>query len=100
MLYVSLGDGGAADDQGAGHVPGGNGQDPTNILGSILRIDPDGDNSANGVSAEGTAVMPDAGNACGWTDIEDAVTAIQNGNAYVNVHTLAHPAGEIRGQLH
>ncbi len=48
MLYIALGDGGAADDQGVGHVPGGNGQDPSNILGSIVRIDPDGDNSANG----------------------------------------------------
>lgn len=47
-LYVSLGDGGNADDQGAGHVPDGNGQDPGNILGTIIRIDPGGDNSANG----------------------------------------------------
>jgi glucose/arabinose dehydrogenase len=48
MLYISLGDGGAADDQGVGHVPGGNGQDPGNILGTILRIDVDGRDSANG----------------------------------------------------
>ncbi|MDO3721551.1 PQQ-dependent sugar dehydrogenase [Marinobacter sp. chi1] len=48
MLYVSLGDGGAADDQGVGHVPGGNGQDPGNVLGTILRIDPQGSNAANG----------------------------------------------------
>lgn len=48
MLFISLGDGGAADDQGVGHVPGGNGQDPSNILGSILRIDPLGSNSTNG----------------------------------------------------
>lgn len=48
MLYVSLGDGGGADDQGVGHVPGGNGQDPSNVLGTILRIDPQGDDSANG----------------------------------------------------
>jgi glucose/arabinose dehydrogenase len=48
MLFVSLGDGGAADDQGVGHSPQGNGQDPSNILGSILRIDPLGSNSANG----------------------------------------------------
>lgn len=47
-LYISLGDGGAADDQGVGHVEGGNGQDPSNILGTILRIDPNGNNSANG----------------------------------------------------
>ncbi|MGB9956353.1 PQQ-dependent sugar dehydrogenase [Haloferax prahovense] len=47
-LYISLGDGGAADDQGVGHVPGGNGQDPGNVLGTILRIDPRGTDAANG----------------------------------------------------
>jgi hypothetical protein len=48
MLYISLGDGGGADDQGVGHVEGGNGQDPGNVLGSILRIDPQGTDAANG----------------------------------------------------
>jgi glucose/arabinose dehydrogenase len=48
FLYISLGDGGAADDQGVGHSPQGNGQDPSNVLGSILRIDPTGTNSTNG----------------------------------------------------
>ena len=48
FLYISLGDGGAADDQGVGHSPQGNGQDPSNVLGTILRIDPAGSNSANG----------------------------------------------------
>jgi glucose/arabinose dehydrogenase len=50
MLYISIGDGGAADDQGVGHAPGGNGQSlaPGNLLGKILRIDPLGKNSANG----------------------------------------------------
>jgi glucose/arabinose dehydrogenase len=46
-LYITLGDGGAANDVGAGHVDdwydvnaGGNGQDRSaNLLGSILRID-------------------------------------------------------------
>ncbi len=49
-LYVGVGDGGAGGDQGDGHaedwygaVPGGNGQDVTgNLLGSILRLDVDG----------------------------------------------------------
>ncbi len=49
LLYVPVGDGGAANDQGNGHVAdwydavsGGNGQDVTeNLLGSILRIDVD-----------------------------------------------------------
>jgi len=48
MLYISLGDGGEGDDQGVGHSPQGNGQDTSNVLGKILRIDPRGSNSANG----------------------------------------------------
>lgn len=48
FLYVSLGDGGAADDQGVGHATDGNGQTPSNILGTIIRIDVDGSNGANG----------------------------------------------------
>jgi glucose/arabinose dehydrogenase/plastocyanin len=41
-LYMPLGDGGNANDIGLGHtVPQGNGQDLTNILGDIMRIDVD-----------------------------------------------------------
>lgn len=47
-LYISLGDGGGGNDDDAGHGKVGNGQDPTNVLGAILRIDPLGNNSANG----------------------------------------------------
>ncbi len=49
-LYLAVGDGGAADDQGAGHVPGGNAQSLAegNVLGKILRIGVKGDTSANG----------------------------------------------------
>ncbi len=48
MLYIALGDGGGRDDEGVGHGESGNAQDPSNVLGSILRIDPSGSNSANG----------------------------------------------------
>ncbi len=50
MLYISLGDGGNANDVGVGHVPGGNAQSlaPGNVLGKILRINPLARNSANG----------------------------------------------------
>lgn len=40
MLYVALGDGGGANDQGSGHAVGGNGQSLDTLLGKILRIDP------------------------------------------------------------
>ena len=41
-LYISLGDGGKANDVGNGHTPGiGNAQDLTKIYGKILRIDVD-----------------------------------------------------------
>jgi glucose/arabinose dehydrogenase len=58
-LYVTVGDGGGADDVGTGHATdwydanrGGNGQDVTeNLLGSVLRIDVDteGDGRAYGI---------------------------------------------------
>jgi glucose/arabinose dehydrogenase len=58
MLYIALGDGGGADDRDgqpfidgiplSGHGCLGNGADGTTILGSLLRVDPLGSNSANG----------------------------------------------------
>lgn len=38
-LYIATGDGGAANDQGTGHIePGGNAQNNTTFLGKMLRI--------------------------------------------------------------
>jgi hypothetical protein len=37
--------------------------------------------------------------AIGIATMADAIQAIVGGNAYVNIHTSAFPAGEIRGQL-
>ncbi|RIK69915.1 MAG: hypothetical protein DCC67_21015 [Planctomycetota bacterium] len=56
MLYISTGDGGGAGDDDAGHTGGsgntpgalGNGQDRTNLLGKILRIDVNGNNGPGG----------------------------------------------------
>lgn len=48
LLYVVLGDGGQAHDAGDGHSPGGNGQDSSNIWGSLIRIDVDGTSAPNG----------------------------------------------------
>ena len=35
----------------------------------------------------------------GINTMQDAIQAILLGNSYANIHTTAHPAGEIRGQL-
>jgi glucose/arabinose dehydrogenase len=49
-LYIGIGDGGGANDVGKGHTPDiGNGQDSTNLLGKILRID---------VAEPGVAAIP------------------------------------------
>jgi hypothetical protein len=64
----------------------------------------------DGVIASDTRTAPDPGNACGWTTLEDVISAMRSGNAYVNVHTNDgvaptntgpgdFPGGEIRGQI-
>jgi hypothetical protein len=44
---------------------------------------------------------PAAGSTCPHVinNLRDLANAIRQGDAYVNVHTVAHPGGEIRGQL-
>jgi len=53
----------------------------------------------SGNLANGPLPDPDPGNACGWVTLDDAIAAMEAGNAYVNVHTVANPGGEVRGQL-
>jgi hypothetical protein len=48
-----------------------------------------------GVITEANLMGPLAG-----MTLDALLDAIRSGNAYVNVHTLAHPPGEIRGQVH
>lgn len=62
-LYIGSGDGGNGNDVGDGHTPGlGNGQDTSNLLGKILRIDPlapaQTPGSSDPVSANGRYRIP------------------------------------------
>ena len=62
--------------------------------------------SPNGVLATGTITeadvidRPDSA-ACpgGVSGLDDLLEKIRDGDAYVNVHTVVYPAGEIRGQI-
>ena len=51
------------------------------------------------VLAEGAFDVSDVQDAGGIASIDDLLDAMRAGNTYVNVHTAANPAGEIRGQI-
>ena len=62
--------------------------------------------TTNGVLAEGTItasdvlIRPDSQECMGGVaNLEQLIQKLISGDAYVNVHTLAFPAGEIRGQI-
>lgn len=79
-------------------VPGGNGP-------PVLWLYPDAPPPQlipgifNGLLGSGTATSADLTGAAGVATLDDLRTAIEEGRAYVNVHTSAFPGGEIRGQL-
>jgi hypothetical protein len=79
-------------------------------VGVTLFAGTPGGGRVSGVLAEGLVVAPDAGNACGWTSLDQVLAAMNGGNTYVNVHTNDgvappntgpgdFPGGEIRGQI-
>ena len=52
--------------------------------------------SANGIlGSDDLTLLPDSG----INSIDDAIQAMVDGHTYINVHTAAHPDGEIRGQI-
>ena len=82
------------------------------VVAAHIHCGPEGENGPVGVTlfeggpvtpdgtlTEGTVTAPDEENECDWASLDDVVAAIRDGEAYVNVHTEANPAGEIRGQL-
>ncbi len=58
----------------------------------------------NGVLSEGTitsanVITPSEVCPGGIANFHDLIAKMRSGDAYVNVHTVTHPMGEIRGQL-
>ncbi len=54
---------------------------------------------SNGVLAQGTLTAANLTGILAGQPLSALIDAINAGNAYVNVHTVAHPGGEIRGQI-
>lgn len=75
-------------------APGVNGPVVVFLFGPVAGgVDVDGRLSSGSFDA-GDLIGPLAGQ-----PLEDLITAIESGGAYVNVHTVANQGGEIRGQL-
>ena len=56
--------------------------------------------TVNGTLAQGVLTDGDLIGALSGMTISDLAAELASGNAYVNVHTQAHPPGEVRGQIH
>ncbi len=101
----------SADERSLTFEVGAAGLDPSDILQAHLHVAPRGfdgpvvlflaAHAPASLPLRGTLTEADllANADAGIVDFADFVEALRAGDVYVNVHTPAHPGGEIRGQL-
>ncbi|MDA8085065.1 MAG: CHRD domain-containing protein [Nitrospiraceae bacterium] len=65
----------------------------------VLFSGPEKKGAFTGTLAHGRIVSSDLVGPLEGKTVADLMHEIVEGNAYVNVHTVAHPGGEVRGQL-
>lgn len=55
----------------------------------------------NATATDANVIPPPAGSTCPHVinNLRDLAVAMRQGDTYVNVHTIARPGGEVRGQL-
>jgi hypothetical protein len=53
----------------------------------------------NGILSKGNSTASDLKGPLAGKELSNLVNLIKSGNAYVNVHTIQNPKGEIRGQI-
>ena len=87
----------ATDIQGvtAGHIHSGKQGENGPIVVTLLKNDP----PINEVSETGLITADKLEGPMAGKQLSDLVTAMSNGETYVNIHTEANPNGEIRGQI-
>jgi len=56
--------------------------------------------AVGGVLSSGTITETDLDGPLKGKTMDDLFAAMKSGNAYTNVHTVKHPGGEARGQIH
>ena len=85
------------EDAVASHIhlapAGSNGPAVVTLFGGV----PSGPFS--GILAQGTITAAELSGLLAGSSLDVLIAEINAGNAYVNVHTLANPGGEIRGQI-
>jgi hypothetical protein len=82
-------------------TPGVNGPVVVFLYGFGPVVSPDGVLSEGTITAANVIPRPSSA-ACpgGVANFNDLIEKLRNGGAYVNAHTIIHPGGEIRGEIH